>query len=265
MPQSSKYQRKPRVYQSNERRRGPRKMVLTEDQKQQFVKLQERMELTFENRKLLTQAFTHSSYVNEHRIYSFQDNERLEFLGDAVLELAVSQFLFKKFNTMSEGDMTKLRASIVCEPSLARFAEELEFGKAVLLGKGEEMTGGRERPALLADVFEAFVGALYLDQGLEAVYQFLDKTMYPQINDGAFSHMMDFKSQLQEYIQRDNLGQIKYLIVQEKGPAHNREFVSEVQLNEVGLGVGTGRSKKEAEQHAAQQALMKLSEQGKLK
>ncbi len=212
MPQSSKYQRKPKSHQSSDRRRGSRKMILTDEQKQQFDVLMERTELTFENRKLLIQAFTHSSYVNEHRIYSFQDNERLEFLGDAVLELAVSQFLFKKFNAMSEGDMTKLRASIVCEPSLARFAEELRFGEVVLLGKGEEMTGGRARPALLADVFEAFIGALYLDQGLEVVYQFLNQTMYPKINDGAFSHMMDFKSQLQEFIQRDNLGQIQYLL-----------------------------------------------------
>ncbi|KMJ55613.1 ribonuclease III [Bacillus sp. LL01] len=232
---------------------------MTDEQKKQFDELLETIDLTFENHKLLIQAFTHSSYVNEHRIYSFQDNERLEFLGDAVLELAVSQFLYKKFSSMSEGEMTKLRASIVCEPSLARFAEDLDFGKLVLLGKGEEMTGGRARPALLADVFESFIGALYLDQGIESVYKFLSQTMYPKINDGAFSHMMDFKSQLQEFIQRDNLGQIQYVIVQEIGPAHNREFVSEVQLNEQTLGVGSGRSKKEAEQHAAQQALVKLS------
>ncbi len=146
----------------------------------------QQLDIQFTNRKLLIQAFTHSSYVNEHRIYSCQDNERLEFLGDAVLELSVSQFLFKQFKTMSEGDMTKLRASIVCEPSLAAFAEELQFGELVLLGKGEEMTGGRARPALLADVFEAFIGALYLDQGLDTVLDFLNKTIYPKINDGAF-------------------------------------------------------------------------------
>ncbi|WP_100373236.1 ribonuclease III [Bacillus sp. FJAT-45037] len=259
MPQSSKNHRKLRSnYQ--DRRRHQRRLTLTEDQKQQFEDLLKLTNLTFENQKLLTQAFTHSSYVNEHRIYSFQDNERLEFLGDAVLELAVSQFLYKKFSSMSEGEMTKLRASIVCEPSLAQFAQELDFGRLVLLGKGEELTGGRERPALLADVFESFIGALYLDQGLEAVYQFLNQTIYPKINDGAFSHMMDFKSQLQEFIQRDNLGQIQYIIVQEIGPAHNREFVSEVHLNDETLGVGTGRSKKEAEQHAAQEALIKLSD-----
>ncbi len=261
MQRSSRYERKSKAHYPNGKRK-PRRIMLTDEQKKQFEALMERIGITFENRKLLYQAFTHSSYVNEHRIHSFQDNERLEFLGDAVLELAVSQFLFKTFQSMSEGDMTKLRASIVCEPSLAKFAEELQFGQAVLLGKGEVLTGGRTRPALLADVFEAFVGALYLDQGLDVVYKFLNETIYPKINNGAFSHMMDFKSQLQEYIQRDNLGQIMYTILQERGPAHNREFVSEVQLNDVGIGTGVGRSKKEAEQHAAQQALMKISEQG---
>lgn len=239
-----------------------KKLVMSEEEREKLHRLLRRLDIEFNNYELLTQAFTHSSYVNEHRIHPFQDNERLEFLGDAVLELAVSQFLYKNFQTMSEGEMTKLRASIVCEPSLAKLAEELEFGDVVLLGKGEVLTGGRTRPALLADVFEAFIGALYLDKGLDAVISFLDKTMYPKIRSGAFSHMMDFKSQLQEYIQRDNLGQLIYTILQERGPAHNREFVSEVQLNDVGIGKGVGRSKKEAEQHAAQQALMKISEQG---
>jgi ribonuclease III len=135
MAQSSKYQRKPR---SGERKRSQRRLELTEEQKKQFDDLLVRTGLTFENRKLLIQAFTHSSYVNEQRIFSSSDNERLEFLGDAVLELAVSQYLFKTYKNMSEGDMTKLRASIVCEPSLARFAEELQFGKLVLLGKGRK-------------------------------------------------------------------------------------------------------------------------------
>ncbi|TKI97705.1 ribonuclease III [Bacillus cereus] len=211
--------------------------------------------------KLLIQAFTHSSYVNEHRKKPHEDNERLEFLGDAVLELTVSQYLFQKYPTMSEGELTKLRAAIVCEPSLVRFANELSFGSLVLLGKGEEMTGGRERPALLADVFEAFIGALYLDQGLETVWEFLKEIVYPKINEGAFSHVMDYKSQLQELIQRDGSGNVEYQILQEKGPAHNREFVSRVTLNNVALGLGSGKSKKEAEQQAAAEALKKLKEQ----
>ncbi|MBS4211877.1 MULTISPECIES: ribonuclease III [Neobacillus] len=224
----------------------------------QFKELQNSIGVIFENEKLLKQAFTHSSYVNEHRRKPFEDNERLEFLGDAVLELTISQFLFKKYPTMTEGELTKLRAAIVCEPSLVAFANELHFGKLILLGKGEEMTGGRERPALLADVFEAFIGALYLDKGIEVVIQFLEKVVFPKIDAGAFSHVMDFKSQLQELIQRDGSGMIEYCVLQEKGPAHNKEFVSKVTLNGDELGVGTGRSKKEAEQHAAQMALQML-------
>ncbi|MGY4689790.1 ribonuclease III [Salibacterium sp. K-3] len=245
------------------RSKKTKKLVLTEQHRRNLYQTLERLGLTFSDEKLLIQAFTHSSYVNEHRIRSVYDNERLEFLGDAVLELSVSQHLFKRFSTMSEGEMTKLRAAIVCEASLASLAEELDFGELVFLGKGEEMTGGRKRPALLADVFEAFTGALYLDQGMDAVYTFLEQTIYPKIDDGAFSHMMDFKSQLQEHLQKDNLGTIHYEIKNEIGPAHSREFISAVYLNEDLLGEGRGRSKKEAEQHAAQQALSRLEPEKK--
>lgn len=226
--------------------------------KKRFSQLQDSINIKFQNEKLLYQAFTHSSYVNEHRRKPYEDNERLEFLGDAVLELTISQFLYTKYPMMSEGQLTKLRASIVCEPSLVAFANELSFGQYVLLGKGEEITGGRTRPALLADVFEAFIGALYLDQGLSTVFTFLEGFVYPKINEGAFSHVMDFKSQLQELIQRNALGTIEYEVLEEKGPAHNREFVSRVSLNKEEMGIGIGRSKKEAEQHAAQVALHKL-------
>ncbi|MEW9667601.1 ribonuclease III [Ammoniphilus sp. 3BR4] len=223
-----------------------------------FQQLQNTIGIQFNNEKLMKQAFTHSSYVNEHRGKPFQDNERLEFLGDAVLELTVSQFLFTHFPKMSEGEMTKLRAAIVCEPSLVRFAESLQFGKLVLLGKGEEMTGGRQRPALLADCFEAFIGALYLDQGLPTVTSFLNQFVFPSVDRGEFMKVTDYKSQLQEHVQHDNLGEISYRIIEEKGPAHNREFVSEVLLNGISMGAGKGRSKKEAEQHAAAVAIEKL-------
>jgi ribonuclease-3 len=236
-------------------RRG---IKINQKAKEKFIELQTKIGFQFDNEELLRQAFTHSSYVNEHRIKSFEDNERLEFLGDAVLELTVSQYLFEKYPTMSEGDLTKLRAAIVCEPSLVNFAHELAFGEFILLGKGEEITGGRERPALLADVFEAFIGALYLDKGLNSVNQLLEKVVYPKIDDGAFSHVMDFKSQLQEFIQRDGKGPLEYKIVEEKGPAHNREFVSMVMINGELLGTGVGRSKKEAEQRAAEQALKQM-------
>ncbi|MCA1062341.1 ribonuclease III [Rossellomorea sp. AcN35-11] len=225
-----------------------------------FKTFQDEIGIKFNDEKLLKQAFTHSSYVNEHRRKPYEDNERLEFLGDAVLELTVSQFLFKKYPMMSEGELTKLRAAIVCEPSLVKFSIELNFGDLILLGKGEEMTGGRERPALLADVFEAFIGAVYLDQGLETVISILEKVVYPKINVGAFSHVMDYKSQLQELVQRGSAGMIEYSILEESGPAHNRQFISRVSLNDEELGVGKGRSKKEAEQQAAQKALDKLKQ-----
>lgn len=234
--------------------------ILPEKVRVHFDQLQEKLEIQFEQTQLLYQAFTHSSYVNEHRRKHFTDNERLEFLGDAVLELSVSKYLFEKFPQMSEGELTKLRASIVCEPSLVIFANELQFGEYVLLGKGEELTGGRERPALLADVFESFVGALYLDQGLDVVVSFLEKIVYPKVEVGAFSHVMDFKSQLQEMVQQSNNGTIFYEIVDEKGPAHNRTFISRVLLNEQEIGIGKGKSKKEAEQQAAQCAMKVLKE-----
>lgn len=225
---------------------------------ERLKQLQKKIGIFFTNENLLIQAFTHSSYVNEHRKKPHEDNERLEYLGDAVLELAVSHYLFEKYPLMTEGELTKLRAAIVCEPSLVMFANDLKFGEVVLLGKGEEMTGGRSRPALLADAFEAFIGALYLDQGLERTKQFLNEVVFPKVETGAFSHVMDFKSQLQEYVQQDGTGGLEYKILKEEGPAHNRLFFAQVNLNDEILGEGTGRSKKEAEQHAAQMAIGKL-------
>ncbi|MDX8045022.1 ribonuclease III [Gracilibacillus sp. S3-1-1] len=220
-----------------------------------FKELQDKLGIVFQNEQLLRQAFTHSSYVNEHRKKKLTDNERLEFLGDAVLELGVSQYLYREYAELAEGDLTKLRASIVCEPALVRFAESLDFSKYVLLGKGEEMTGGRNRPALLADVFEAFIGALYLDQGYDKVITFLRSYVYPEITTGAFSHTMDYKSQLQETAQQSKNRLVEYDIVDEKGPAHDREFFSVVTINGKTVGKGIGRTKKEAEQRAAKQAL----------
>lgn len=225
----------------------------------EFTQLQSALGLEFHNLKLLKQAFTHSSYVNENRVSGSKDNERLEFLGDAVLELTVSEYLYDIFPNRSEGELTKLRASIVCEPSLVTFAEQLQFGRYVLLGKGEELTGGRSRPALLADVFESFIGALYLDQGLEVVKKFLQEHMFPKLSADGKPRILDYKTQLQEYIQQHGMGTLEYRIVDEKGPAHEKEFVAEVGMGERLLGQGTGRSKKEAEQQAAAQALTRLN------
>lgn len=222
--------------------------------------LQHKLQVVFRNGQLLRQAFTHASYVNEHRFSQFEDNERLEFLGDAVLELTVSEHLYRIFPDRPEGELTKLRAAIVCEPSLVKFAESLEFGKYVLLGKGEELTGGRTRPALLADVFESFVGALYLDQGLTAVTDFLHRHVFSGITFDGKLQTTDYKTELQELTQHHNLGALEYRIIEERGPAHEREFVSEVCMDGRALGKGTGRSKKEAEQQAAAVALEQLKD-----
>lgn len=224
----------------------------------ELKQLQHKLQISFRNKQLLKQAFTHASYVNEHRFSQNEDNERLEFLGDAVLELTVSEHLYLLFPDRPEGELTKLRAAIVCEPSLVKFAESLEFGKYVLLGKGEELTGGRTRPALLADVFESFVGALYLDQGLEVVNKFLHQYVFSGLSLNGKLQSNDYKTELQELTQHHNMGVLEYRIIEERGPAHEREFVSEVLMDGLALGRGAGRSKKEAEQQAAAEALDRL-------
>jgi len=220
-----------------------------------FKALEKQLGIKFKNQRLLIQAFTHSSYVNENKNRKKQDNERLEFLGDAVLELGISQYLYRTYPNKPEGELTKIRATIVCEPALVQFALSLNFDKFVLLGRGEERTGGRQRPALLADVFEAFIGALYLDQDFEGVNVFLKRFIYPKIEKGTFSNALDYKSQLQELIQKNKQTAINYQIVCEKGPAHDREFVAHVIINNRIVGVGHGRTKKESEQLAAKKAL----------
>jgi len=225
-----------------------------------FEPLLGKLQLRFKRPRLLKQAFTHTSYVNEHKGGNAQHNERLEFLGDAVLQLLVSEYLYLTFPQRPEGELTRMRASIVCEPSFARFAESLDFGSFVLLGRGEEQLGGRQRPALLADLFEAFVGALYLDQGLSAVRSFLSAHIFPLIDDDDYLPVKDFKSKLQEKAQHRSLGPVEYRIAEERGPAHDREFVVEVRLGSEIWGTGTGRTKKEAEQQAAAEAYRKLGE-----
>ncbi|QKG84650.1 ribonuclease III [Kroppenstedtia pulmonis] len=221
-----------------------------------LTELGQKVGLTLHDKLLFQQAFTHTSYAHERKGERGQpDNERLEFLGDAVLELTVSEYLYERFPNMKEGDLTRMRARIVCEPSLATFAKELDFGRYVRLGKGEELTGGRTRPALLADVFEAFIGALYLEKGLGGVKHFLRSIIFARIDDRWLARATDAKSQLQEAVQQEHLGILEYQIVDVKGPAHDRKFVAEVWLAGHRLGTGTGRSKKEAEQRAASEGL----------
>lgn len=211
-----------------------------------------------QDKKLYEQAFTHTSYAHERKkIGVHLDNERLEFLGDAVLEIVVSEYLYHRYPHMNEGDLTRTRARVVCESSLASFAKELGFGKYVRLGKGEEMTGGRTRASLLADVFEAFIGALFLDQGFDVVRQLLKELVLTKIDEGWLTRSIDAKSQLQEIVQQGKIGLLQYRIVDMKGPAHDRQFEAEVYLEDECLGRGMGRSKKEAEQNAATTALEK--------
>lgn len=221
-------------------------------------KLQADLGIAFREPRLLKQAFTHSSFVNEQRSTSIADNERLEFLGDAVLQISVSEYLYRTYPERPEGELTRQRAAIVCEPSLAQFAEKLDFGSYMFLGKGEDLTGGRSRPSLLADVFESFVGALYLDQGLDQVREFLQAHLFRHLSDDTILLSGDYKTKLQEFIQQRGMGAAEYRIIEERGPAHDREFMSEVRVDDTVLGTGTGRSKKDAEQRAASQALVKL-------
>lgn len=218
-------------------------------------KLAKRVNISFLDENLYIQAFKHSSYVNEHQMKPYEDNERLEFLGDAVLELIVSEYLYEKHSTASEGELSKLRAIIVCEESLVQFAQHLQLDNYLLLGKGEEVTGGRQRPSILADTFEAFLGALYLDRGYKITSDFLKREIFPNINFDAFSHAMDYKSTLQEKIQKHNQENVVYTIVKECGPAHHKQFIAQVTVADYNFTGEKGQTKKEAEQRAAKRAL----------
>lgn len=220
--------------------------------------LKKEFRITFKENKLLEQSFTHSSYVNEHRLENLEDNERLEFLGDAVLEILVSEFLYSHYKDVKEGELTRMRARIVQEDSLSKFAVQCGFDEYVKLGKGEENTGGRKRPALLCDLFEAFLGALYLDQGVKEARRFIETVVFPKIKAGMFDREMDYKTRLQEILQKNGHANIRYHLIEEEGPAHDRSFTVEVYSQEACLGKGVGRSKKSAEQNAAKEALKQL-------
>lgn len=212
------------------------------------------IEYKFKNKDYILEALTHSSYSNENKEYDF--NERLEFLGDSVLSIVVSEYLFKKERNLPEGELTKLRANIVCEESLSEAANEINLGIYMLLGKGEEATGGRYRMSILADAFEAVIAAIYLDGGLEPARVFILKYMEVIICDSRKGKIFrDYKTHLQEVLQGKGESNIWYRLVDEKGPDHNKRFIMEVGINERVLGVGEGKSKKEAEQIAAKKAL----------
>ena len=222
--------------------------------------LEERIGYNFRNIDLLKQALTHSSFTNEQRINKTGDYERLEFLGDAVLELVSSEFLFHEHEELSEGELTKLRASMVCEPALAFCAREIELGEFMRLGKGEELTGGRERDSITSDGMEAVIGAIYLDGGIEPAKEFINRFILSDLEDKQLFY--DSKSNLQELIQGTLKKEFTYELLEESGPEHNKTFVVEVIMEDKSLGRGLGRTKKAAEQQAAYQALLFLKEQG---
>ena len=225
-----------------------------------FLELEEKIGYSFKNKALIKQALTHSSYANEQKINKSGDYERLEFLGDAVLEVVSSEFLFHKYPDVPEGQLTKMRASMVCEPSLAFCARDIDLGKYILLGKGEEATGGRNRESITSDVMEALIGAIFLDSGMDKAKAHIERFILSDLEDKVLFY--DSKSNLQEILQGKLKKEFEYIVLDENGPEHEKEFVVEVNVEGEALGVGKGRTKKAAEQQAAYQALLKLKEKG---
>lgn len=225
------------------------------DGKYSIDKLEERIGYVFRDKDLLRQALTHSSYANERKINKVKDYERIEFLGDAVLEMISSEYLYNSRSEMSEGQLTRTRAAMVCEPSLAACARDLSLDRYILLGKGEEMTGGRSRDSIISDVMEALIGAVYLDGGFERAREFIHRFVLSDLEDKALFY--DAKSILQEEMQKDG-GDIRYVLVGESGPEHDKSFFVEVYQGDVLLGSGSGHNKKAAQQKAAYEALLRL-------
>lgn len=216
------------------------------------------IDYTFKNKRNILLAMTHSSFANENKNVKLNSNERLEFLGDAVLNIIISEALYLKYPNLTEGEMTKVRANIVCEPSLMKCANEIKLGGFLLLGKGEEHTGGRTRTSILSDAYESLLGAIYLDGGMKNAKAFIHAQMGKLIEDSVKGIIfMDYKTQLQEMLQKDGDKKIIYEIIGEKGPDHEKMFVAQVRVIDKVLGVGKGKSKKEAEQSAARSALEK--------
>ena len=222
--------------------------------------LETKLNYKFNNIKLLEGALIHSSYANEVRANT-HSNERLEFLGDSVLSIIVSEHIYNKYPNMPEGELTRLRASLVCEKSLCAFSRELGIGEFLKLGKGEDKNGGRERDSILADAFEAVLAAIYLDGGMKAARKHVMNTVLRDLKHHCDEDTFkDYKTTLQEIIQRNPEESITYILIDESGPDHDKSFTVEVHLNSNTIGAGTGKSKKQAEQMAAKQALKLMGE-----
>lgn len=223
-----------------------------------MAQLETDIRYVFKDRRLLKTALTHSSYANENKMLSY--NERLEFLGDSVLSIVVSDHLFKNYPHLPEGKLTKLRARIVCEISLSKTSRNIGLGHYLFLGNGEELTGGRDRPSILADALEALIASIYLDGGFEQARDFILCQMKSIIEEAVTGKLfIDYKTHLQELIQKKCAGRLVYHIYDEAGPDHAKIFFSSVSVNEKIIGTGKGKNKKEAEQEAARMALIDMS------
>lgn len=208
---------------------------------------------------ILNVALTHTSYANEHKGLEYPTNERLEFLGDTVLDLIIGEYLYLKYLDWSEGELTRAKASIVCESALADCAKRFEIGEYLLLGRGEEMTGGRQRASILADAFEALLGAIYLDNSYAEAKLFVIQHLHPYlqlVDSGNYTH--DYKTELQEMLQKDGEVDIFYRLVREEGPDHDKTFYIAIEVNGTAIGQGMGKSKKDAAQQAARMGLKTL-------
>lgn len=219
-----------------------------------YSEFENKIGYTFKNKELLHEALSHSSYANEHK-HGRHSNERLEFLGDSVLSIVVSEHLFTHFRHLPEGELTKIRASLVCEKALYEFSKKIELGRFIFLGKGEENSGGRERPSIIADAFEAVIAAVYLDGGMENAKKYVLGFIPKNLDKNSSKNLNDYKTVLQEIIQRNPEEKVEYVLTGESGPDHNKLFEVQVMLNSNVIGTGKGRSKKLAEQMAAKEAL----------
>ncbi|MBE0451313.1 MAG: ribonuclease III [Clostridia bacterium] len=221
--------------------------------------IETRLNYAFTDKNYLIRALTHSSYANENKKKRMKNNERLEFLGDSVLGLVISEYLYNNNINLEEGQLTKIRAKIVCESSLGEASRALNIGEYMYFGRGEELTGGRERTSILSDAFEAIVAAMYLDGGIEVVRKFVLDHMNEIIENATQGRLFaDYKTQLQEEIQVKKGNRIRYEIFKEEGPDHSKLFFTHVKLNDDIIGIGSGRSKKESEQEAAKEGLKRL-------
>lgn len=222
----------------------------------ELKELEKRIGYHFQNPELLEKALRHSSYANEHKMNRIECNERLEFLGDAVLELVSSEHLFAQFPQMPEGELTRLRASLVCEPTLAFCAREIELGSFLRLGKGEEMTGGRHRDSVTSDALESVIGAVYLDGGFANAKEFITRFVLNDLENKKLFY--DSKTILQEIVQRDFNESLSYELLAEEGPDHDKKFRMQAKIGEKAYGVGVGHTKKGAQQLAAYETILLL-------